>query len=122
MTSTFTNHQSIRLSEAEFDETFPLLENHLNPSASWSSGGEHGCLFETYGEELAFVRQQDPRCVWTLLDDDDGNPLIASGFHYVNRVGYFVSAVPVPDDMDYFVPIEPVPGPEQRASEHEVRV
>jgi hypothetical protein len=50
--------------------------------------------FETYGEELEFVRAQDPRCVWTLVDGDDGNLYIVDGYHFVNRVNYFVTEVP----------------------------
>jgi hypothetical protein len=50
--------------------------------------------FETYGEELEFVRAQDPRCVWTLVDGDDGNLYIVDGYHLVNRVNYFVTEVP----------------------------
>jgi hypothetical protein len=92
MTETF-----IELSEDAFDMTYPLVPNHLNPNASWGDGEGTGCLFETYGEELEFVRKQDPRTVWTLLDGDDGDLYLASGYHFVNRIGYFVSTVPIPD-------------------------
>ncbi len=81
------------LTEDEFCELYPLLANHLDPNASWD-----GCLFETFGEELDFVREQNPACVWTLVDDGDGVCLL-SGFHFVNRLGYLISAVPVPDGM-----------------------
>ena len=50
--------------------------------------------FETYGEELDFVRAQDPRCIWTLVDGDDGNLYIVDGYHLVNRINYFVTEVP----------------------------
>ena len=50
----------IELSEDEFDELFPPVQNHFNPNASWAFGDGPGCLFETYGEELAFVRAQTP--------------------------------------------------------------
>jgi hypothetical protein len=53
--------------------------------------------FETYGEELDFVRSvydTDPRRVWTLVDGDDGNLYIVDGYHLVNRVNYFVTEVP----------------------------
>ena len=89
----------LEISEDEFDARFPLLSNHLNPNASWGSGKEGGCLFETYGEELEFVRRQDPRTVWTLVDGD-GDQYLVSGFHFVNRIGYLVSTVPLPEEMD----------------------
>jgi hypothetical protein len=96
----------IELSEDVFDETYPLLRNHLNPNASWGDGEGSGCLFETYGEELDFVRKQDPRTIWTLLDGDDGDLYLASGYHLVNRIGYLVSSVPVRGDANLQVHIE----------------
>src|SRR5579875_487057 len=90
----------IEISEEEFDARYPLLTNHLNPHASWAFGDGPGCLFEIYGEELAFVRQQDPRTVWTLVDGDAGDQYLVSGYHFVNRIGHLVSTVPVPDDTD----------------------
>jgi hypothetical protein len=53
--------------------------------------------FETYGEELDYVRSvydEDPRRVWTLVDGDDGNLYIVDGYHLVNRINYFVTEVP----------------------------
>ena len=89
----------IDLTEEEFDDRYPLKTNHLNPSASWVLGDSDGCLFETYGEELAFVRRQDPRTIWTLVDGDDGDMYLISGFHFVNRVGYLLSTIAVPDHV-----------------------
>jgi hypothetical protein len=51
--------------------------------------------FETYGEELGFVQAQDPRCIWTLVDGDDGNLYIVDGYHLVNRVNYFITEKPL---------------------------
>ena len=50
----------ITLTEDEFDRQYPLVANHLNANASWAYGEGPGCLFETYGPELQFVREQDP--------------------------------------------------------------
>ena len=93
-------HDTIHLeiSEDEFDARYPLVPNHLNPNASWGFADSGGCLFETYGEELAFVRQQDPRYVWTFVDGDD-DQYVVSGMHFVNRIGYLISTVPVPDGV-----------------------
>ena len=95
----------IQLSEDEFDDQYPLVRNHLNPNASWSYDDGPGCLFETYGEELEFVRRQDPTHVWTFLDGDEDGQYLASGFHFVNRIGYLISTVPVPPDVDIEVRI-----------------
>ncbi len=95
----------IEITEDEFDATYPLITNHLRPDAGWVYGETGGCLFETYGEELAFVRELDPRTVWTLVDGDDGDQYLLSGFHFVNRIGYLVSTVPVPEAADIQVRI-----------------
>ncbi len=98
----------IEITEEEFDATYPLKPNHLNPHAGWVYGETGGCLFETYGEELEFVRQQDPRTVWTLVDGDEGDQYLLSGFHFVNRFGYLLSTVPVPEgqDIQVCIPME----------------
>ena len=93
------------ITEDEFDKRYPLVTNHINPNASWAFGNGPGCLFETYGEELAFVRSQNPRTVWTLVDGDDGNQYVITGYHFVNRIGYLISTIPFPEDTDIEVPI-----------------
>ena len=95
----------LEITEDEFDTRYPLVANHLNPNASWGFGDRPGCLFETYGQELAFVRSQDPRTIWTLVDGDDSNQYVLSGYHLVNRIGYLISTIPFPEDADILVPI-----------------
>lgn len=89
----------IDITEDEFDAAYPLRPNHLNPTASWTIGDGPGCLFETYGPELEFVRSQDPKTIWTLLDGDDGDLYLESGCHFVNRIGYLISTRPIDDDL-----------------------
>ena len=53
--------------------------------------------FETYGDDLEFVRsvyETDPKKVWTLVEGDDGNLYISSGYHLVNRLNYFITKNP----------------------------
>jgi hypothetical protein len=95
----------IVMTEDQFDATYTLVTNHLNPHATWMLGDGPGCLFETYGEEIAFVRQQNPLTVWTLVDGDDGNQYVLNGCHLVNRVGYLISSIPFPAESDIQVPI-----------------
>jgi hypothetical protein len=95
----------VQLTEDGFDAAYTLRTNHFNPNASWTYGEGTGCLFETYGEELQFVRSQDPATIWTLIDGDDADQYIVSGYHFVNRIGYFISTTPVPDDLDIEVHI-----------------
>lgn len=89
------------LTEEQFDELFPLVTNHLDTNAACD-----GCMFETFGAELEFVRRQDPDCIWTLMTDDEGLLCLASGYHFVNRLGYLISKVQIEPGQDYFVPLE----------------
>ncbi|MBI5765473.1 MAG: hypothetical protein HZA51_18345 [Planctomycetes bacterium] len=83
----------LQLSEAEFAQRYPLRRNPHH-------GGR---LFETYGEDLAFVRRQNPYTVWTLVDGDNGGQYILSGFRYVNRIGFYISETPAPPDARILV-------------------
>ena len=76
------------LTEEQFDEQFTLIENHLDDNASWG-----GAMFETYGEELDYVRMKAERGnnVWTILEGDDDTMFIVNGVHFVNRIGYLIT-------------------------------
>ena len=53
--------------------------------------------FETYGEELDYVlsiANTEPARVWTLVEGDDSNLYITSGYHLVNRLNYFITKNP----------------------------
>jgi hypothetical protein len=52
-------------------------------------------LFETFGADLQFVLDADQDHVWTWVDGDEGTYII-SGFHYVNRIAYFITERPAP--------------------------
>jgi hypothetical protein len=57
-------------------------------------------MYETFGQEVEFVQAQDPRHVWTYVDGDMSSLLLA-GYHYVNRLGYYVTEIPWEDDNEY---------------------
>jgi hypothetical protein len=95
--------RSIDLSEGAFQALFPLIGNHLNPNAGWRHPETFGCLFETFGRERDFVVKQDPRRVWTLVEGDNDTELVLSGFHSVNRLGFLISSVPVPEGVEVCV-------------------
>ncbi len=49
--------------------------------------------------DLAAIRHHAAaRTLWTLVDGPFG-PFLTSGYHLVNRLAYFSSAKPVPDDV-----------------------
>jgi hypothetical protein len=99
-------HLFLTLSEHDFEDQFPLIPNHLNPDANWLADGVNGFLFELSREEFDFIRSQPSRHVWTLVDGEDGNLAILSGIHFVNRLGYFLSKVPVPEGVSFEVNIQ----------------
>jgi len=80
----------IDLNEDAFVALFKPQPNHLNSDAGWR--------FETFGPEAEHIRRQRERTVWTLVDAE-GEFHWVSGCHLVNRLGYAVCAVPVPDGV-----------------------
>ena len=88
------------LTEDEWFNTYKPIANHLDENASFNDG-DQGYMFETYGDELEFVKAQEPNRIWTYSDGDDGGTYISDGYHVVNRIGYFVTTVPY-DDKQYY--------------------
>lgn len=72
----------------EFYEKFQPIQNHLVDDAP-----EGGCMFETYGDELAFVLSQDPQNIWTIVEGENKMHYV-KGYHLVNRIGYLVMKNP----------------------------
>ena len=75
-------------SDDDFFEKYDVVKNVLGDHGSYD-----GYMFETFGHELDYVlqiNQNNPKKVWTLIEGDEGE-YIASGFHLVNRMGYFVT-------------------------------
>ena len=74
-------------------EKFKPIHNHFSNDPDQD-------MFETYGEEVEFVSKYDPKYVWTYLQGDMSD-LICAGYHYVNRLGYYITEVPWDDEYDY---------------------
>ncbi len=51
-------------------------------------------LLETYGEDLNLVSKADPRFIWTVIDDDNGNWAIVPRIAFVNRIAYVITRKP----------------------------
>jgi len=95
------------MTDAEWETQFKPINNHLDSNASWQDEAGKGIMFETYGKELEFVREkrnENPNCVWTLMDsEEDDGCVIVEGFHFVNRIGYFITEIPFDKDTNYVV-------------------
>ena len=72
------------MTEDDFDARYTTVDNHI--TGKW--------FFETYGEELDYIKSLDERYVWTYQDDDQGFPCYTAGYHFVNRIGYIVTKQP----------------------------
>ena len=53
--------------------------------------------FETYGEEYEFVKAQEPKTIWTEVDGEGGTYIVA-GWHFVNRIHYYITENPWDDE------------------------
>ena len=83
----------IEMTFEEADEQFKFIPNNYDEYASLD-----GLMYETYGDEVEFVKSQDPAKIWMYGDGDDGGTYIWSGWGFVNRIGYLVSQIPFPEN------------------------
>ena len=87
------------ITEEQFDDLFNLIDNKIDLNASFG-----GKMFETYGNELAFVQQMAKQNrVITIVETDESEegdvviPMMCyvSGYHVVNRIGYLITESPI---------------------------
>ena len=99
--------ETIRPFWAFWDE-HDVQPNHLDPNASLGID-DVGYMYETYGEELEYVRSvyaEAPGRVWTYMSGDEGYT-ITPGLWHVNRLGYLITKDSYTGpDVDYFDPLE----------------
>ena len=72
-----------------WEQTFKPIKNKI------TNGND--IHFETYGEEYEFVKAQDPKTIWTEVDGDSGTYIVA-GWHFVNRIHYYITENPWEDE------------------------
>ena len=89
----------IELTMEEWEATYKPIHNHLDDNASFQDESGQGIMFETYGDEVAFVKSQSPANIWMYGSGDDGGTYIWNGWGFVNRLGYFITEVPCPDGL-----------------------
>ena len=81
----------------EFEIRFQPIKNCFDKSAAYE-----GAWFETFGEEESFVRNANPKTVWTIVEGDESTWLIA-GFHFVNRLGYLITQTPWTSETETYL-------------------
>lgn len=97
---TDTNHQELLWDE--WQEKFRPIRNRI----AKTEVGYDNTLFETYGEENEYVNKvmaESPYRIWTLVTNDFGKDVIVEGWHWVNRMGYFITEIPFDETMTYSV-------------------
>ena len=75
-------------------DNYQPMPNHLRK--------QHNGLelaYETYGEEVEYVKLQDEKNIWTEVDGDFGTYII-SGWHFINRIQYYITNKPWDDDIE----------------------
>jgi len=70
-------------------DTFKPINNSLR--------NNEDIAFETYGEEVEFVQKADNKHIWTEVDGDSGTYIVA-GYHFVNRIQYYITQNPWDDE------------------------
>lgn len=75
-----------------YDKWKTLYKPVKNPATTENESFE-GTLFETFGEDAAFVMEQPQDKIWTLIEGD-GFHGIQAGLHIANRMGYFITELP----------------------------
>lgn len=80
------------ISYEKWIEDYDPIKNHITKDAPFD-----GMMFETYGEDYDFVKKNIQKFIWTLVDGDGGS-YILSGFHVVNRLGYFICENPISEE------------------------
>ena len=77
-------------------DTFKPIENTIGQYAKYAGSGEL-ITFETYGEDVEFVQKADNKYIWTEVDGDSGTYIVA-GYHWVNRIQYYITENPWDDE------------------------
>lgn len=73
----------------QFEETYKPIMNPFVRDSSYN-----GCMFETYGIELAHVREQDNKNIWTIINGENETQWIIPGYSIVDRIGYLICNTP----------------------------
>lgn len=90
----------------EWEEKFRPRVNIFSPNTGFCDENGYGILFDTYGIENLFVQNHiHEKTVWTWIDADKGT-YVVNGYHWVNRIGYFVTEVPYEDGSVYDIVVD----------------
>ena len=86
----------MELTYAQWEAQYKPVDNQFAEGAAMG-----GKMFETYGEEVEFVKTHKPQYIWTWVDDGEGGSGLAAGWHVVNRLGFFVTEEPWTNEYEW---------------------
>jgi len=96
----------MQMKKKELKELYKFFEdNKENLIVSRDNGKEdspYNLLWDDYKEayeELQKISKDEPRLYCYTLIEGEGNGYISGGWHYVNRLGYFISKTKVNLDL-----------------------
>jgi hypothetical protein len=96
------------VNELEYEFTVDDWEEKYKPMQNPRKDAEDGFdanMFDTHDEgDYEVLKGYDIKRIWTLLEGEDGMVII-SGYHRVNRLGYFITENPVEEEdktKEYF--------------------
>lgn len=70
-----------------FENKYQPIQNHLVEEPNVY-------LYETFGKDWDFIKNQNYQYVWTVVTGDNGKLYITNGHRLVNRIGYLVTKIP----------------------------
>jgi hypothetical protein len=83
----------------EFIEKYKPVTNHLFKDRSLDNK-----MFETFGEELDYILKNIfKNIVWTVIEGEDDNWYISTGYHIVNRLGYIITEIPYESEFEFLI-------------------
>ena len=91
---------------AQIELTWSEFVDQYKPIRNVFSKDEDQQMYETFGAELDFVTKANSNNVWTYLEGD-GATVVVEGYHYVNRLGYYITEIPWEEGNSYQVDLEP---------------
>lgn len=106
-----------QLTEEQFEAKYKPQINHiLRKETPLTTADEDiasfgGCMYETFGLELAYVQAMDvQKRVITIIEGEDTEPdedgethstlYYSSGYHFVNRIGYLILDKPYTENFE----------------------
>ena len=60
-------------------------------------------LKDFWDDQAELQKAAETNTLWTEVTGDDGDLIICSGYHYVNRFNHYITEVPYDPDYSYIV-------------------